>query len=123
MKSPRPKLTSHSLSLSGSSELSDLIAKARSEFSQTLREVSNSFCHFCLETQDWYILAALTFHNLLVLISAFRFPSPLPHVSTSLATSVKYIVKDSCVQKKEVNCLIISTVKGEFTMNFSSKKT
>lgn len=39
MKSPRPRL---SLSLSGSSELSDLIAKARSEFSQTFREVRNT---------------------------------------------------------------------------------
>ena len=40
MQSPRPRLSSHSLSLSGSSALTDLIAKARSEFSQSLQEVS-----------------------------------------------------------------------------------
>ena len=39
--SKSPRLSQHSLSLSGASDLADLIAKARSDFSQTLREVRN----------------------------------------------------------------------------------
>ncbi|XP_065052263.1 echinoderm microtubule-associated protein-like 2 isoform X3 [Rhopilema esculentum] len=43
MTSPRPRLSQHSLSLSGASELADLIAKARSDFSQSLREDMKRF--------------------------------------------------------------------------------
>ena len=39
MKSPRTRSSTHSLSFSGTGELSDLIAKARSEFNQTLLAV------------------------------------------------------------------------------------